>query len=135
MPLSALATVHCKTDGYVCQMSLTTGYLDQDLDGEETLVAAAMVRESPRSTFRPCFDPFPPDLSTSMSLPVFIPITSTLSLPLVSDSVSSVYRLLRAIWTEQYLLLPKVEFSQLSLRALVKYFNYIHFNSNSLAYS
>lgn len=135
MPLSALATVHCKTDGYVCQMSLTTGYLDQDLDGEETLVAAAMVRESPRSTFRPCFDPFPPDLSTSMSLPVFIPITSTLSLPLVSDSVSSVYRLLRAIWTEQYLLLPKVKFSQLSLRALVKYFNYIHFNSNSLAYS
>lgn len=115
-------------------MSLRTGYLDQDLDGEETLVAAAMVRESPRSTFRPCFDPFPPDLSTSMSLPVFIPITSTLSLPLVSDSVSSVYRLLRAIWTEQYLLLPKVEFSQLSLRALVKYFNYIYFNSNSLAY-
>ena len=134
MPLSALATVHCKTDGIVCQMSLRTGYLDQDLDGEETLVAAAMVRESPRSTFRPCFDPFPPDLSTSMSLPVFIPITSTLSLPLVSDSVPSVYRLLRAIWKEQYLLLPKVEFSQLSLRALVKYFNYIHFNSNSLAY-
>lgn len=61
--------------------------------------------------------------SRHMSIPVFIPITSTLPLPLISSrGISSVYDLLRAVWEEQHLFLPKdIEFSQLSLRTLVNY--------------
>lgn len=58
--------------------------------------------------------------SRQMTIPVFISIDSTLTLPEISSKgISSVYDLLLPVWENQHLLLKDMKFSQLSLRGLI----------------
>ena len=58
--------------------------------------------------------------SRQMTIPVFISIDSTLTLPEISSKgISSVYNLLLPVWENQHLLFKDMKFSQLSLRGLI----------------